>query len=63
MKQSRNQHTGASGITQREASQLFSMMDKLDKLQNKPNLYRGYTPKIIEIKTLIYEILAHAGRL
>ena len=40
-KQVRNRHTGAAGITDREATQLKSMWHKLDKLSKKKKPVRS----------------------
>ena len=63
MKQVRNQHTGAAGITEREANQLHSMWIKLNKIQKKNNLFLGYRTKILRAMENIYEVLDESGRL
>ena len=62
-KQVRNRHTGAAGITDREATQLKSMWHKLDKLSKKNNLFTLYRDQANEAKQLIYLMLERSQRL
>tara|TARA_Y100000004_G_scaffold196705_1_gene267685 strand:- start:1213 stop:1404 length:192 start_codon:yes stop_codon:yes gene_type:complete len=63
VKQVRNQHTGAAGITAREGNQLHSMWHKLHKLYKKPNLFVGHKQKVAQCMELIHDLLEESGRL
>ena len=60
-KQVRNQWE-AAGITAREANQLHSMMRKLVKIYQKPNLYVGYQDTIGRILVELEDLLEESGR-
>lgn len=59
MKQSRNQHTGAAGITQREADTIRGCIRKLSKISKKNNLYVRHhlrlEKSLIQLRNLLEE--------
>ena len=62
MKQKRNQHTGASGITQREADTIKRCMDKLLKIGGKKNLYVRHQWRIERSVEQLAQLLVEADR-
>lgn len=62
MKQNRNQHTGAAGITQREADTIKRSMDKLLKIGSKKNLYVRHQLRIEKAVEQLAKLLVEADR-
>lgn len=62
MKQSRNQHTGASGITKREANTIRGSAEKLYKISQKKNLYVKYELRLLKAVDELFKILEEAER-
>ena len=57
-----NQHN-SQGITAREAKQIYEMARKLQKIQDKPNLFIGYSSMIQDLKDKMKELLIRSSRL
>ena len=62
MKQSRNQHTGASGITQREANTIRRSAEKLVKISQKKNLFVKYELRLLKATDQLFKLLEEAER-
>lgn len=62
MKQSRNQYTGASGITQREATTIRSSAEKLYKISQKKNLFVKYELRLLKAADELFKLLEEAER-
>lgn len=62
MKQTRNQHTGAAGITQREANTIRSAADKLYKISLKKNLYVRHEQRLLKATEQLLKLLQEAER-
>ena len=61
VKQVRNRYSSA-GITQREANQIMSMIDKLEKIEKKNNLYVGFVQKLRDARSTLQTLLEEANR-
>ena len=62
MKQSRNQHTGASGITQRKANTIRRSAEKLVKISQKKNLFVKYELRLLKATDQLFKLLEEAER-
>jgi hypothetical protein len=62
MKQSRNQYTGAAGITQREAAQINRSIRNLQKIMNKDNLYVRHEIRLEKAIRQLIDLLLEAER-
>lgn len=62
MKQTRNQYTGASGITQREATTIRSSAEKLFKISQKKNLFVRYELRLLKASQELFKLLEEAQR-
>lgn len=62
MKQKRNQYTGASGITQREANTIRSAAEKLYKISQKKNLYVRHESRLLKAAEQLFKLLEEAER-
>lgn len=62
MKQNRNQYTGASGITQREADTIKGCIRKLSKISEKKNLFVRYELRLLKSLEQLLKILEEAER-
>ena len=61
-KRTGNRYTGAAGITTREAEALYSMIMRIEKIKQKPNLYFGTVTDLQSIQLKIWSTLGKAGR-
>jgi len=62
MKQSRNQYTGAAGITQREANSIRSATRKLFQISQKKNLFVKYQLRLVKATEQLVKLLEEADR-
>ena len=62
MKQNRNQHTGSSGITQREADTVKGCIRKLSKISQKKNLYVRHELRLLKTLDQLLKLLEEAER-
>ena len=62
-KQVRNRHTGAAGITAREATRLKKAAQMIYKLSQKKNLYIKTENELLQVSDLLFEILQDNDRI
>lgn len=62
MKQSRNQHTMYSGITEREAEQIRGCIRKLRKIKRKPKLDSDFVKILQQVNSNLTSLLIFAER-
>ena len=62
MKQKRNQHTGAAGITEREANTIRGAAHKLHKISEKKNLYVRHQMRLLTATEQLLKVLEEAER-
>jgi len=62
MKQTRNQYTGSSGITQREATSIRGSAEKLYKISQKKNLWIKHQQRLLKAANELFELLQEAER-